>query len=57
MCGRKLAHPTVGIVLCAEKSDVVVKYTLPQDESQIFAAKYMTYLPTQEVLRRLLNDE
>lgn len=50
-------NPPVGIVLCAEKNDAVVRYTLPQDEKQIFAAKYMTYLPTQEELRHLLNDE
>lgn len=50
-------NPPVGIVLCAEKNDAVVKYTLPQDEKQIFAAKYMTYLPTKEELRQLLFDD
>lgn len=52
-------NPPVGIVLCAEKNDAVVKYTLPQDEERIFAAKYMTYLPTKEELKQLLygNDE
>ena len=38
----------MGIVLCAEKNDAVVRYTLPEDEKQVFAAQYMTYLPTQE---------
>lgn len=41
-------NPPVGIVLCAEKNDAVVRYTLPEDEKQVFAAQYMTYLPTQE---------
>ncbi len=50
-------NPPVGIVLCAEKNDAVVEYTLPQDEKQIFAAKYMTYLPTKEELRQLLYGE
>ena len=52
-------NPPVGIVLCAEKNDAVVEYTLPQDEKQIFAAKYMTYLPTKEELKELLygSDE
>ena len=49
-------NPPVGIVLCAEKKDAVVKYTLPEGDNQIFAAKYMTYLPTQEELRQLLCD-
>ena len=38
--------PPIGIVLCADKSDAVVKYTLPEDNHQIFASKYFTYLPT-----------
>lgn len=50
-------NPPVGIVLCAEKNDAVVKYTLPEGENQIFAAKYMTYLPTQEEIRQLLCDD
>lgn len=50
-------NPPVGIVLCAEKNDAVVEYTLPQDEKQIFAAKYMTYLPTKEELKQLLYGD
>lgn len=50
-------NPPVGIVLCAEKNDAVVKYTLPEGEKQIFAAQYMTYLPTQEEIRQLLCEE
>ena len=47
----------IGIVLCAEKNDAVVKYTLPEDNNQIFASKYLTYLPTEEELKRELNIE
>lgn len=50
-------NPPIGIVLCADKNDTVVRYTLPEDEKQIFAAKYMTYLPTKEELAQLLNQE
>ena len=50
-------NPPVGIVLCAEKNDAVVKYTLPEGEQQIFAAKYMTYLPTEEEIKRLLCED
>lgn len=49
-------NPPIGIVLCADKNDEVVRYTLPEDETQIFAAKYMTYLPTKEELIKLLNS-
>lgn len=45
----------IGIVLCADKSDSVVKYTLPEDNTQIFASKYFTYLPTEEGLKKELN--
>jgi Uncharacterized conserved protein len=48
-------NPPIGIVLCADKSDAVVKYTLPKDNKQIFASKYMTYLPSEEELKRELN--
>jgi len=42
---------TVGIVLCSEKNDAVVKITLPEDNKQILAARYQHYLPTEEELR------
>lgn len=45
----------IGIVLCADKSDAVVKYTLPEDNVQVFASKYFTYLPTEEELKRELR--
>lgn len=45
----------IGIVLCAEKNDAVVKYTLPEDNDQIFASKYMTCLPTEEELKNELR--
>lgn len=47
--------PPIGIVLCAEKNDAVVKYTLSEDNDQIFASKYYTYLPTEEELKRELR--
>ncbi len=47
-------NPPIGIVLCADKSDAIVKYTLPEDNKQIFASKYMTYIPSEEEFRREL---
>lgn len=51
-------NPPIGIVLCAEKNDAVVKYTLPEDNNQVFASKYLTCLPTEEELKKelRLND-
>ena len=48
-------NPPVGIVLCADKSEAVVKYTLPEDNSQIFASKYKLYMPTEEELKKELK--
>jgi predicted nuclease of restriction endonuclease-like (RecB) superfamily len=48
-------NPPIGIVMCADKSDSIIKYTLPEGNTQIFASKYMTYLPTEEELKRELN--
>jgi len=44
-------QPTVGIVLCSEKNDAVVKISLPEDNKQVLAARYQHYLPTEEELR------
>lgn len=50
-------NPTVGLILCAEKDEVVAKYSVLKESKQLFAAKYMTYLPTEEELRRELQRE
>lgn len=50
-------NPPLGIVLCADKSDAVVRYTLPEGNTQIFASKYKLYLPTEEELRTELTRE
>lgn len=48
-------NPPVGIVLCADKNEAVVKYTLPENNKQIFASQYMTYLPTEEELKQIIQ--
>ena len=48
-------NPPIGILLCAEKNDAVVKYSLPENNTQIFTSKYFTYLPTEEELKRELK--
>ena len=47
----------IGIVLCADKSESVVRYTLPEDNHQIFTSKYKLYLPSEEELRQELQRE
>ena len=48
---------TIGIVLCSEKNDAMVKITLPEDNEQIVASRYQMYLPTEEELRTELARE
>ena len=50
-------NPTIGLVLCSEKSEAVVKYSVLADNQQLFAAKYKAYLPTEEELKRELEQE
>ncbi len=50
-------NPPIGIVLCTSKSDTLVRYTLPLDNKQIFASKYMLYLPKEEELKDEMNKQ
>lgn len=48
-------NKTIGLVLCQNKSEAVVEYTLPENNEQIFASKYKTMLPSKEELKLLIN--
>lgn len=50
-------NPTIGILLCADKSDTMVEITLPAGNKQIFASKYQTILPSKEELKRLIENQ
>jgi predicted nuclease of restriction endonuclease-like (RecB) superfamily len=50
-------NPTVGIILCTERDHTVVKYSVLNENRQLFASKYMLYLPTEEALREELDRE
>ena len=50
-------NPTIGILLCADKNDLLVKYTLPENNSTILASKYQLYLPTEKQLAEQLRIE
>lgn len=50
-------NPTIGILLCRKKNNAIVEMTLPEDNSQIFASKYSTVLPSKEELQKLLEEQ
>ncbi len=49
-------NKTIGIVLCKDKNEAVVRYTLPEDNNQIFATKYQTVLPSKEEFKRVMGE-
>ncbi len=50
-------NPTIGIILCAEKDETVVKYSILKEHKQLFATKYMPYLPTEKELTAEIERE
>lgn len=49
-------NPTIGILMCAERDETVVKYSVLKDSEQIFATRYLPFLPTEEELRKELES-
>jgi predicted nuclease of restriction endonuclease-like (RecB) superfamily len=49
-------NSTIGIVLCRDKNDSVVEITLPENNKQIFASQYKTYLPTKEEFMAQIDE-
>lgn len=49
-------NPTIGIVLCKDKNDSILEITLPENNKQMFASQYKTYLPSKEALQAQLNN-
>ena len=49
--------PTIGLILCAEENATIARYSVLNEHKQLFAAKYVTYLPTEEELRRELERD
>lgn len=50
-------NPTIGLILCTHKNNTIVKYSVLNDNKQLFASKYMLYLPTEDELRKELERE
>lgn len=50
-------NPTIGIVLCSDKNDTMVKYSVLSENNHLFASKYMLYMPTEDELKKELERE
>ena len=50
-------NPTIGIILCSDKKDTIVKYSVLNDNKNLFASKYQLYLPTEEELAREIEKQ
>lgn len=50
-------NPTIGLILCSEKSQAVAKYSVLNDSKQLFSSKYLPYLPSEEELKQELLRE
>ena len=50
-------NPTIGILLCAETDEDVAHYSVLNGNDQLYAAKYLTYMPTKEELRREIEQQ
>ena len=50
-------NPTIGLILCSEKSEAVAKYSVLSDSKQLFSSKYLPFLPTEEELQAELQRE
>jgi predicted nuclease of restriction endonuclease-like (RecB) superfamily len=49
-------NPTIGLLLCTEKDDTIVKYSVLNDNNNLFASKYMLYMPKEEELKNIMNQ-
>lgn len=50
-------NPTIGILLCSEKDETIVKYSVLNDKNQLFSSKYLLYLPKEEELKNIIEQD
>ncbi len=50
-------NPTIGVLLCTDTDDTIAKYSVLHGNEQLFAAKYMAYMPTEEELARVIEQQ
>jgi predicted nuclease of restriction endonuclease-like (RecB) superfamily len=54
---REDDNPTIGLILCSEKNEAVARYSVLKESKQLFASRYMLYLPTEDELQHELERE
>ncbi len=50
-------NPTIGLILCSDKSETVAKYSVLKEFKQIFASKYLQFLPSEQELKLEVEKE
>ena len=50
-------NPTIGILLCSESSQDIARFSILHDSKQLFASKYLTYLPTEQQLKEEIEKQ
>jgi hypothetical protein len=50
-------NPTIGIILCTEKDETIVKYSVLAENEKLFASKYRLYLPDENELKQLIESD
>ena len=50
-------NPTIGLILCSQTSADMARYSILKENKQLFQAKYLTYLPTKEELRKEIERQ
>ena len=50
-------NPTIGLILCSDKGEAVARYSVLKESKQIFASKYLKFLPSEEELRKEIEKE
>lgn len=50
-------NPTIGVLLCTETDRTIAKYSVLHESDQLFAAKYMAYMPSEEELRQTIEEQ
>ncbi len=50
-------NPTIGLILCSKKNETIAKYSVLNNSKQLFASKYMLYLPTEDDLKREIQHQ
>ena len=50
-------NPTIGLLLCSQKDEAIVKYSVLNDKNNLFASNYLLYLPKEEDLKQLIEQD